>query len=267
MPDDRLYTRLTIALLSAMILVMAVSAAVPRLDIWVSAQFFEDGRGFPAAQSPTYEWLGNVLRWVFEATAAVAFVLMVVAALRGVRWQTGWRVWAFLFLTTAIGPGLIVNALFKAHFGRARPATILEFGGDKTFTPPFQIAGECARNCSFSSGEGALVAAVVIPVLVLAWPRLGGVARWAAGAAGVGLIIVTAGLRVIKGRHFLSDTLISILLSALVALLLYRLLRVGPERHRLTGAALRADLGWLGGGAVRLARAVFRRERGDPGGA
>ncbi|MFN7039000.1 MAG: phosphatase PAP2 family protein [Alphaproteobacteria bacterium] len=62
----------------------------------------------------------------------------------------------YLLLCFAIGPGLIVNVAFKENFGRARPAQIKQYGGDKNFTKIFQITNQCQKNCSFTSGHAAV---------------------------------------------------------------------------------------------------------------
>ena len=60
-----------------------------------------------------------------------------------------------LGIVLGIFVSLLVNALLKDHWGRARPNETTLFGGDGAFSGPFVIAGQCARNCSFVSGEGA----------------------------------------------------------------------------------------------------------------
>ena len=52
-----------------------------------------------------------------------------------------------------LGCGLLANLYFKDNWGRARPAYISEFGGDKSFTRPFVISDQCTKNCSWISGE------------------------------------------------------------------------------------------------------------------
>ena len=61
----------------------------------------------------------------------------------------------FLFLSLAVGPGLVVNAIFKDHFGRPRPAEITSFGGDATFLP-VGTPGITGQGKSFPSGHASL---------------------------------------------------------------------------------------------------------------
>ena len=62
----------------------------------------------------------------------------------------------YLIISALIGPGLIVNYIFKENFGRARPKEISYFNGKKSFTPAASISDQCTHNCSFSSGHAAM---------------------------------------------------------------------------------------------------------------
>ena len=52
-----------------------------------------------------------------------------------------------------LGCGLIANLYFKDTWGRARPAYIAEFGGEKNYSRPFIKSDQCYKNCSWISGE------------------------------------------------------------------------------------------------------------------
>lgn len=61
----------------------------------------------------------------------------------------------YLLAVLAMGPGLVVNLVFKDHWDRARPHMLEEFGNDKHFTPAFVISDQCEDNCSFVSGDAS----------------------------------------------------------------------------------------------------------------
>ena len=63
---------------------------------------------------------------------------------------------SYLIVAALIGPGLIVNSVLKNYYGRARPAQIVEFGGTKSFAPPFSYTTECQANCAFPSGHASM---------------------------------------------------------------------------------------------------------------
>lgn len=236
------YLRASLWLLGATLVATVFFAAVPGLDLWVAARFWEADTGTWHGDRAGYVLLRDLARVATYAALIAALVMMLVALLLRGASASGWRVWAYMVATIAVGPGLIVNAILKAQFGRARPDDVGEFGGSAAFTPAWQISDECLRNCSFVSGEAAMMAAVVIPPLVLMWPRLSRAGRWIAGASGVVLMAGTGMLRVIMGRHFLSDVILAALFSALVALVLYRLLGIASAREGFGMAAIRRDL-------------------------
>jgi len=123
---------------------------------------------------------------------------------------------AFLALVLALGAGLIVNVLFKEQFGRARPRQVIEFNGDKQFTPAFVISDQCERNCSFSSGHGA--GAFFTLALALLFKHR----RRALSIA----FIYGAGVSVARGAaggHFFSDNITSFFVMAIMTDALYYL--------------------------------------------
>ncbi|MFZ5466979.1 MAG: phosphatase PAP2 family protein [Pseudomonadota bacterium] len=112
---------------------------------------------------------------------------------------------AFLLLSLLLGPGLMVNGVLKEHWGRARPHQVVDFGGQKPFTPALQPADNCASNCSFVSGHSAI--GFWWLALGLAWPAW----RWRALLLGVGLGGMLGLARIMQGGHFTSDVVFSFL--------------------------------------------------------
>ncbi len=211
------YLRLLIWLLATTLLVSAVFIAFPGLDIAASRLFFRDG--FWLYKIPFLQTLRMVLIWGMYAFAFSVLAVFIIRLLR----RQSLRAWGFSLVVILIGPLGLVNGVFKTYWGRARPADITIFGGDKTFTPAWYYADQCDFNCSFTSGEGGAIAAVALLIAFLAWPKLQHSGRRWLGWALSALVVLTAGLRVAVGQHFLSDTLLSILICTLVAVLLYPL--------------------------------------------
>ncbi len=212
-----IYTRLLIWLLAATLLVSAVFIAFPGLDIAASTLFYRDG--FWLYKIPFLQTLRLALIWGMYVFALSVLAVFIIRLLR----RQPVRAWGFSVAVILVGPLGLVNGVFKTYWGRARPADVTIFGGDKTFTPAWIYTDQCDFNCSFTSGEGGAIATVALLAAFLAWPHLQRSGRrwlgWGLGA----LVVLTAGLRVAVGQHFLSDTLLSILLCALVAVLLYPL--------------------------------------------
>jgi lipid A 4'-phosphatase len=122
----------------------------------------------------------------------------------------------YLLMVLALGPGLLANGLFKSHSGRARPSDVVEFGGDKVFTPPMVFADQCPRNCSFVSGHASFGFAVC---------ALGFLTRrrfWFGVGLASGALLGLA--RVVHGKHFLSDVVFAFFVVYFCAKLLHFLL-------------------------------------------
>ena len=198
----------------------------PGIDLAVSGLFWSPEAGFGVLQNPLWEALRNGL-WDLEiALAVAAFALMVATWMRG-RAVAGLPVRAtgFIVALFALGPGVLVNGLFKSFAGRARPATVTEFGGDRLFTPAGTFADQCSRNCSFPSGEVSSVVAMAVALwLVAALPG----AMPVRGRRALRIFAVVAALfviaqRIVAGRHFLSDTVFAALMVLTLAWGLYAL--------------------------------------------
>lgn len=244
MPTDtnRRFLITLFALLAALVGSAALFLTIPQVDLTVSGWFYDPGRGFAMNHDPAMQTLRHAYQWSYVLIIVVSLVLLVANYIGSVQQRLPCRFHAWVLAAFAIGPGLIVNLAFKAHWGRARPASIEEFGGPHDFTLPLVIADQCARNCSFSSGEGAAITtgAVVLAVLLLTgksagWRQL---TIWVLAIAAMS----GAGLRIIMGRHFLSDTVFSALICALVCLVLYRALRIGEVQAQVSWQNLVADI-------------------------
>lgn len=197
----------------------------PGADLRVSALFYRDGEGFWIGSIPGIETLRNAVWNLSLAVALFALAALALAAARRPAPDFGARAAGFVLLLYVLGPGLLVNAILKNHWGRARPGSIVEFGGTQSFTPPWLPSDQCDRNCSFVSGEGSGAVALAISFVVLAplarrvLPRM---LFPAYAAAGVILPATGLFLRVATGRHFLSDTVFAALLVLAIALALHR---------------------------------------------
>ena len=217
----------------AIVLTFAVFALWPGLDLAVSRLFYRPGAGFPADGVAPLEWL-RLAVWRLSVTAvlASAVFLLLCAATGRPPFHVPGRVWGYILALYGVGTGLLVHGLLKAHWGRARPAQVVEFGGSAQFTPPHQIAQECTRNCSFVSGEvsGAVALSVALWAIVtaLGW-RLPAVWQRRVRLLALTVPVVTGVQRLATGRHFLSDVVLSALFTLLVAVLLSPLL---PQRRR-----------------------------------
>jgi len=198
----------------------------PGLDLWVSSLFYDSARGFYLNGA---FWVQFFYRLVPPLAAVIVLALLVLLAYNLARKRApgpfNTRVVLFLLAALAVGPGLVVHTVFKDQWGRARPRDIVQFGGDKTFTPAFVISDQCDRNCSFVAGHPSL------PFYLMAFALIARRRRRAlfAGAIAFGALVGLG--RIVQGAHFLSDVVFSGIFVFLVVYLLFHFI------FRLHGAA------------------------------
>ena len=218
------YLRCALALMVGFVAAAAVFSLWPGFDLWVSGLFFRQDGGFWLAQVQVLEQLRHFI-WGLSLLAVAMSVLGVVLLGAGrTLWGLTRRGWLFVLLLYVVGPGLIVNAILKSYWGRARPAMVQDFGGPSRFTMALSPTDQCDANCSFVSGEGAAATALAL-VAWLLMPRVAAVVGAGAArvifSAALGICSAGIGLRVMTGRHFLSDTVFAVLIVLTVALVLH----------------------------------------------
>ncbi|MCZ7486515.1 phosphatase PAP2 family protein [Rhizobium rhizogenes] len=241
MDNDLSHMRITIWVMFVTLALVILFATFPSIDLGFSSLFFSPEGNLWSGREPLPEWFRDTLRELTELATILAFIVLIGNIRLGSLQRTGWRVWAFLCGPVVLCAGLLVNGVLKANIGRARPFSVSDFGGQQLFTPPFQFSTQCFSNCSFSSGETALIASFFLPLCALVWPRLQWRGRVAMGSFAAGAVILMSGLRIAAGGHFLSDVVMSVLFSALTTLFLYRALAIGRHRHLFTSDAVTAD--------------------------
>jgi membrane-associated PAP2 superfamily phosphatase len=132
----------------------------------------------------------------------------------------------FLVLLLALGPGLLVNALFKDHWGRPRPREVQQFGGNKQFLHPWQ-KGRDGNGRSFPSGHAAAAFYMAAPYFIYRRANRRFAHVWLIGGIAFGLLMSAA--RITQGAHFLSDNLWAWGMVQLTAVCLYYLLGLDQE--------------------------------------
>jgi membrane-associated PAP2 superfamily phosphatase len=203
--------------------VLALVATLPfwitDLDLRVARHFFDATAADPWVESQDRRWA------LLYQAASILSTLVLVAGLAVLLGGTllprfrGLRLYALFVVTVFIlGPGLVVNSVFKEHWGRPRPYQVMEFGGPSAYLPPL-MKGEGRDGKSFPSGHSSVGFSLVVFALI--WLRR---RPWLA-AAGFGMALTAGGLfglaRMAVGDHFLSDVLWSAAMIYAVALALY----------------------------------------------
>lgn len=198
--------------------ILAVNALFivsPQVDLITSRYFFRHG-DFSASNSPAWVALRDFHRVSQWWLLVGMLVLIAFYALwrRPIRSIAPHKV-LYVLLTFALGPGIVTQSL-KLLIGRARPRHLLKFGGSMDFTPAWQMAATCSKNCSFPSGEGA-AAAAMLSLLIFVPERW----RVVSAAIFIPILMLISMNRVFMGAHFLSDVVIAWSLVAGVMLWLW----------------------------------------------
>ena len=182
----------------------------PELDIWMTDLFHDAADGF---------WLKNLylpyrLRRLGIVAPRLIIILLVLFLIARLFWPQLKKVFSlapvlYLIAAAVIGPGLIVNGLFKAYWGRARPIQTDLFGGSSPFSEVWVVAGNCQNNCSFVSGEGAMSFWMLglLLLLPIAWRKL---SFWIIAA----FVVLVSFNRILFGGHYLSDIFLSWAITA-----------------------------------------------------
>ncbi|WP_208979321.1 phosphatase PAP2 family protein [Pseudovibrio axinellae] len=210
-----------ITAVSAYILIVsAIFLIFPALDIWVSSFFYNGEGSFPVSKDPFWRSVRYFGIYIFQWVAGLAvLVLLIKLALPKLKALMDLRHPIFVLSTLILGPGIIVNLLFKNQWGRPRPRQTDIFGGDLPFIGVWQPTNTCDSNCSFVSGEGS--ASIWLLTLVFIAPK----PLRAPLAAAIGtLVLVLSANRVAFGGHYFSDTLLSWGITMLVILAVYQYL-------------------------------------------
>jgi membrane-associated PAP2 superfamily phosphatase len=172
------------------------------VDLAISARFFMDGK-WPVGDQFPWQALYRL-----EGVPAAVLTLFGFSAFLASFFRPGLRHWrkagAFLVLLLALGPGLLVNAVFKDHWGRPRPREIVQFGGQKQFLHPWQKGGDETGH-SFPSGHASAGFYMTAPFFIYRRSNKRLARFWLTGGLVFGVVMSFA--RIAQGGHFLSDNL------------------------------------------------------------
>ena len=214
------------------ILVLAtIVIAVTGADLLVSAPFCISGKWPIGDQQPWH------LLYLLDRGPSIGLGLCGLAAaiIGGIyKQRRSWiRPGLFLVILLALGPGIIVNVVFKDYWGRPRPHDIVQFGGNQEFLQPWQ-KGEAHMGRSFPSGHSSAAFYLSAPFFVFRRRKPRAAAMWMTGGLIFGILMSIA--RIAQGGHFLSDNLWAWGIVHLTAVALYYLLRL--DRDETPPAAL-----------------------------
>jgi membrane-associated PAP2 superfamily phosphatase len=234
--------------LSLALVIGLVFGIFPELDLKLASLFYDaQTRSFPLKLN----WLAEVARdgamWIAWGIATPAIAALIIKLVRPDRplLMSG-RAIVFLLLTLTLSAGVFTNLTFKSYWGRPRPVLVTEFGGDLPFVAWWDPRGQCGRNCSFFSGEGATAFWTFAPAALTppAWRPL-------AYAAATLFGVATSVLRMAFGGHFFTDIAAAGLVTFVVIWLAHGYIYRWP-RTKLSDDAIDAALTRLAWPSFRL---------------
>ena len=186
--------------------------------------------------------------------SVIALLLWFISTFTGFQKQNR-RVFAFIALLMVLGPGLLVNAVFKEYWGRPRPREIVEFGGQRAFVPPLvkgefvssrkyekmlessqgAVEWDILRNVyrikgkynSFPNGHASVGFFMIFPYFIYRHRKKVLAMVWLAGGTCYGVLMGVG--RMAQGGHFASDFLWSCAMVYLVGIVLYYALRMAEQ--------------------------------------
>ena len=200
------------------------------LDVELAALFYSPGHS--AGDWPYQHWKFIKILYDFAFPFTVmaglfAFAVYIVGHFHNYTRRFQRRA-LYILLVIALGPGIVVNLIFKDHWGRPRPVHIQQFGGEYHYIPPLKlgqtpdksfVCGHCSVGYAFFAlyflSQNHKVVYFIL-TLILAW--------------------IMGLTRMTSGSHFVSDILWSGYLVFLVAFALYygwfiRINSAGHDKH------------------------------------
>ena len=194
-------TGLFIALALALVLGL-LFGIYPELDLKLAAMFYDPvAKMFPLKLSAPAAVMRDGAMWISWGMAVPAIVALMIKLARPDRpLLISGRAIIFLLVTLILSAGVLTNLTFKSYWGRPRPVVVTQFNGTDQFMPWWDPRGDCGRNCSFFSGEGATAFWTYAPAALTPPPW-----RPLAYAAATLFGVITSVLRMAFGGHFFTD--------------------------------------------------------------
>jgi lipid A 4'-phosphatase len=244
--------------LSLAVVIGLVFGIFPELDLKLASLFYDaPTRSFPLKLNWLAAYARDGAMWIAWGIATPAIAAVIIKLIRPDRpLLISGRAIVFLLWTLTLSAGVLTNLTFKSYWGRPRPVLVTEFGGDLPFVAWWDPRGQCGRNCSFFSGEGATAFWTFAPAALTppAWRPL-------AYAAATLFGVVTSVLRMAFGGHFFTDVAAAGLVTFLVIWLAHSYIYRWP-RTKFSDEAIDAALTRLAWPGFRLMQRWRGREVG-----
>jgi len=206
----------------AILMVLTIVFWATELDLAIQKNFFVQGEGWIYKNMFPWRFLydyGTIPAIVLAAVSLLAFI----GSFRIRKIVPYRKVFVFFVLLMLIGPGLVVNTIFKQHWGRPRPRHLEVFGGSESFLYVWE-KGETGEGHSFPSGHASMGFFLFAPYFILRRNSKKRSVLFLTIGLSAGIIIGLA--RIVQGGHFASDVIWAGGFVYLCGIGLYYLLRL-----------------------------------------
>ena len=196
---------------------IALFSKIPQLDLMATARYFSPELGFIYRDDPIVQWLYWWTPWIGRGLIVILALVWAFNSLWGkLLLKAGQAAWAevctgvlrtvamLMVIASLLGPGLVIEGIFKNTAGRPRPVQVQELGGTVAYQGPFQWGPNTENHKSFVSSHAAAGFALMGlglscgPIWRRRWFWIGTISG---GVIGMG--------RMMQGGHFLSDIIFS----------------------------------------------------------
>lgn len=174
-------------------------------DRMVQMLFWCPRNGWIAGKEILPQFLYDYGTWPALAVAIGGLVLFTIG-LRSRYCRPARRGAAFMTLAMLLGPGLLVNAIFKGEWGRPRPTQIVEFGGEREYSPYWQST-PFDKGRSFPSGHASMGFFLMMPYFLCRRHQPMRPHAWVWLVVGLAAGSVMGWARMAQGGHFLTDVM------------------------------------------------------------
>lgn len=219
--------RVALVLLIAITIILNIS---PHLDIYFAKLFYHP----EVVENPWFEKDFLLWKFFYHMAPIISGLILLPAILVYVGSYilptfAKWRTQAiYSFLTFAIGPGILINTIFKPYWGRPRPRQTLPFNGTEELLS-FWEKGIIGNGYSFPCGHSSVGFALIIGYFLFKSKRPKVALFFLLSSIFIGSLMGIG--RMADGAHFFSDVMWSAVFSFLPAYFLYYKLQVDKKKN------------------------------------
>lgn len=206
-------------LLALIMLIVSCIFWFSNLDIYLQSLFFKQSEGWFLKDYFLFDGIYKYGPYLSFLNFFAAIILLLLSYF--IDYFKKYRkslIFIILFLT--IGSGLIVNCLFKDHWGRPRPRELIQFGGEYRFIHHW-VMGPIRKNSSFPSGHASTAFFMIFPYFINREKK-----ALLTLIPGILYGLMMGIIRMAQGGHFASDVIYAGFFMYLTGLLIFYSLRL-----------------------------------------